>query len=132
MAQSGPTRPATPVEVTTRKSAPASSSPAAASSRAGPNGAEPRARDHGVEVAGRVEPEPQPVEQQRAAAGPVDGIGDEHADVQRAARGVGPRQEVGGRDETEDDRCDLPSILGLQVGDARRRHLTKGAPRATG
>jgi hypothetical protein len=64
--------------------------------------------DHGIEVAGRVEPEPQPVEQQRAAAGSVDGVGDEHAHVQRAARGVGPRQEIPSRrDETEDDRCDV-------------------------
>ena len=65
-------------------------------------------RDHGVEVAGPVEPEPQPVEQQGAATGSVDGIGDEHAHVQRATRGVGPRQQVtSGRDETEDDRCDV-------------------------
>ena len=49
-----------------------------------------------VEVAGLVQAEPQPAEQAAAAAGSVGRVGDEDADVQRAARYVGTREQVAG------------------------------------
>ena len=100
--------------MTTRTSAPAVEQSGSGIQEGGPVRRRADRRDHGVEVAGLVQPQLQPVEQPAAAAGPVGGIGDEHADVERAAWPSGrASRSRRARDEdgTEDDRSEaLPCI----------------------